>query len=341
MKNRIFIIFTALLILSAFSGAVYAEETVVRVAYFPNITHSQAIVGMADKKFQKNLGSDVKVIPSLFNAGPSVIEAMFAGQIDIAYIGPNPAINGYVKSNGEALRIIAGATSGGAGLVVRPDSGIEKIEDFHGKRIASPQLGNTQDVALRGWLKTNGFTLKEKGGDVQVLPISNPDQLNMFIKKEIDAAWTVEPWVSRIIEEGGGKIFLNESDLWKDGEFVTAHIIVSTKFLAEHPDIVKKWLSAHVDITLWINSNISEAKKIVDAELKRLTGKSLPPKVLASAFTRIKVTYDPIKDSLFKSAVWAYEEGFLGKKMPDLSGIYDLRILQDVLKEKNLPPIEI
>jgi NitT/TauT family transport system substrate-binding protein len=264
---------------------------------------------------------------------------MFAGELDLSYIGPNPAINGYVKSNGEALRIVAGAASGGAGLVVRNDTGIEKIGDFHGKKIASPQLGNTQDVALRGWLKDNGFILAEKGGDVQVIPLANPDQLTLFLKKEIDGAWTVEPWVSRLIHEGNARLFLDERKIWPNGEFVTAHIIVSKKFLNQHPDLVKKWISAHVDATNWINNNLSEAKKIVNEEIKKLTGKALPENVVNDSFKRLKVTYDPIKSSLFKSAQWAFQQGFLGKKMPDLSGIYDLKILREVLKEKNLTAI--
>jgi NitT/TauT family transport system substrate-binding protein len=315
------------------------EKNVIRVGYFPNITHSQALVGLANGTFQKELGNDTKIETKLFNAGPSVIEALFAGEIDLSYIGPNPAINGYVKSDGVALRIVAGATSGGAGLVVRDDSGIKTKDDFHGRKIASPQLGNTQDVALRGWLKDNGFKLKEKGGDVQVVPIANPDQLTLFMKKEIDAAWTVEPWVSRLIREGNGRLFLDERTIWPNGDFVTAHIIASKKFLDAHPDIVKKWLAAHVEVTAWINSNLPEAKNMVNAEIKRLTGKALPEGVINDAFSRLKVTYDPIKSSLFNSARWAFEQGFLGDKMPDLSGIYDLKILSDVLKEKGAEPI--
>jgi len=317
----------------------HAEETRIRVGYFPNITHSQALVGMANGAFQKELGDNVKIDAKIFNAGPSVIEALFAGEIDLSYIGPNPAINGYVKSKGEALRIVAGATSGGAGLVVRDGSGIKTKDDFHGRKIASPQLGNTQDVALRGWLKDNGYKLKEKGGDVQVIPIANPDQLMLFAKKEIDAAWTVEPWVTRLIKEGNGRLFLDERAIWPNGDFVTAHIIVSKKFLDVHPDLVKKWIAAHVDVTTWINANQAEAKKIVNSEIKRLTGKALPEDVINDAFSRLKVTYDPIKDSLFNSARWAFEQGFLGEKMPDLSDIYDLRLLKEVLSEKKLDTV--
>jgi NitT/TauT family transport system substrate-binding protein len=223
--------------------------------------------------------------------------------------------------------------------VVRNGAKISRADDFRGRRIASPQLGNTQDVALRGWLKDNGLILKENGGDIQVLPVANPDQLTLFIKNEIDGAWTVEPWVSRLIAEGGGRVYLDEGSLWPDGEFVTAHIIVSRKFLIEHYGIVKKWISAHVDITVWINSHLPEAKKIVNRELERLTGKALPEIIIDSAFGRIKVTYDPVSRSLFTSARRAFEQGFLGDNVPDLSGIYDLRILNEVLREKGLKEI--
>ncbi|MDP2922981.1 MAG: ABC transporter substrate-binding protein [Candidatus Omnitrophota bacterium] len=321
------------------SAKSFAKENTIRIGYFPNITHSQAVVGVAKGVFQKHLGDKVKIEVKMFNAGPSVIEALFAGELDLAYIGPNPAINGYIKSQGEALCIIAGATSGGAGLVVRKDSGINKIRDFHGKKIASPQLGNTQDVALRAWLKNNGFILKEKGGDTQVIPLANPDQLTLFLKKEIDGAWTVEPWVSRLIQQGDGRLFLDESSLWPNGEFVTANIIVNKKFLKEHRDLVKKFIAAHIEMTQWINDNLEESKKIINSELKRIIGKSLPPQVIDQAFSRLKVTYDPIKTSLLTSAKWAFEQGFLGKTFPDLSGIYDLSILNEILSEKGLEPI--
>jgi len=315
-------------------------DKVVRVGYFPNITHSQAIAGMVKGVFQKELGPDVKIEIKIFNAGPSVIEAIFAGVLDIAYVGPNPAINGYIKSNGEALRIVAGAASGGAGLVVRNDSGISKPEDFHGRTIASPQLGNTQDVALRSWLNKHSLVLKEKGGDVKVCPIANPDQITLFNKKEIDGAWTVEPWVSRLIEEGNGRLYLDERELWPDGEFVTANIIVSKKFLDKNPGIVKGWLKAHVEITEWINRNIDEAKIIINNEIKNLMGVALRESVLNSAFSRMKVTYDPIKSSLRKSAEAAFNEGFLGDKYPDLSGIYSLELLNQVLKDKEMRQID-
>lgn len=312
---------------------------VMRAGHFPNITHSQGLIGQATGWFDKALAPEARVEWKIFNAGPSAIEALFAGAIDLTYIGPNPAINGYVRSRGEALRIVAGATSGGAALVVRADSGIQKAEDFRGKKIASPQLGNTQDVALRGWLNTHRLRLREKGGDVQVIPIANPDQLTLFIKKEIDGAWAPEPWASRLIREAGGRLFFDERDLWPDGQFVTAHLIVSTKFLREHRGLVKKWIKAHVELTEWINKNLPEAKRVLNQEIKKETGKALPAEVLDDSFSRLQVTYDPIRSSLITSARWAFEAGFLGRERPELSGIYDLSILNEVLTEKGAKPI--
>lgn len=336
---RACLIYSIISIVVFFAGMADATE-VVRAGYFPNITHSQAIIGMANSSFKKALGENVEIKPMIFNAGPSVIEALFAGELDLAYIGPNPAINGYVKSKGQALRIIAGATSGGAGLVIRKDSGIDVIADFNGRKIASPQLGNTQDVALRGWLRTNGIKIGEQGGNARVIPINNPDQLTLFLKKEIDAAWTVEPWVSRLIQEGNGTLFLDERTLWPKGEFVTAHVIVSVKFLEQHRDLVKSWIRAHVELTQWINAHPAEARGIVNSELQKITGKRLPEGALNDAFGRLSVTYDPVTASLFQSARWAFREGFLGKTPPDLSGIYDLSILNEVLKGKGLPGIK-
>ena len=323
-------------LLASFSLNAQTAPVVIRAGHFPNITHSQGVIGQANGWFDKALAPDARVDWKVFNAGPSAIEALFAGAIDLTYIGPNPTINGYVRSQGEALRIVAGATSGGAALVVRADSGIQRPEDFHGKKIASPQMGNTQDVALRGWLNGHGLKLREKGGDVQVIPIANPDQLTLFSKKEIDGAWAPEPWASRLIREANGRLFLDERDLWPNGQFVTTHLIVSTRFLKEHRNLVKKWIKAHVELTEWINKNLPEAKQVLNEEIRKETGKPLPQPVLDDSFSRLQVTYDPIRSSLFTSAKWAFEAGFLGRERPDLSGIYDLSILNEVLVERGL-----
>ena len=312
----------------------------VRAWHFPDIVHAAALVGRANGIFENVLGPDVVIDWKVFNAGPSAIEALFAGEVDIGYIGPNPAINGYVKSNGSALRVVCGASSGGAALVIREAVDIKTIEDLEGKRIATPQLGNTQDVACRAWLQEKGYQVSEKGGTVQVIPVRNSDQLTLFLKGEIDGAWTKEPWVSRLIQEGHGKLFLDEREIWPEGQFVTAHIIVRNQFLKEHPHIVKRWIAAHVEVTQWINEHLEEARGLVNSQVQNITGKTLPEGVLQEAFSRTTLTYDPIQSSLFQSATWAFEAGYLGHEKPDLSGIYDLTLLNQVLREKNLDPIQ-
>jgi NitT/TauT family transport system substrate-binding protein len=268
------------------------------------------------------------------------VEALFAGAIDMTYVGPNPAIQGYVRSNGEALRIVAGATSGGAALVVRNDSGIQKPEDFHGKKVASPQQGNTQDVALRAWLLAHGLKSIDKGGDVQVLPMANPDQLTLFLKKELDAAWAPEPWATRLIQEGNGRLFLDERELWPQGQFITCHLVASTKFLHDNPELVKKWIRAHVDLTDWINGHLPEAKKALNQQIQAETGKALPPAELDEAFARLQVTYDPLRPTLLTAAKSAFDAGFLGRQMPDLSRLYDLTLLNQVLAEEKKKAIQ-
>jgi NitT/TauT family transport system substrate-binding protein len=339
LKSRVTLTIFFLLLAVVQAGAQNAPVTV-RAGYFPNVTHSQALAGRAQGRFEKALGPGARVEWKVFSAGPSVIEALFAGALDLAYIGPNPTIAGYVRSKGEALRVIAGATSGGAALVVRPAAGIQKPEDFRGKKIATPQLGNTQDVALRAWLQAHNLRTKEKGGDVLVIPIGNPDQLTLFLKGEIDAAWAPEPWVSRLIQEANARLFLDERDLWPNRQFVTAHLIVRTSFLHEHPDIVKNWLRAHIEMTEWINAKPADARQIINQQIQKDTGKALPLKVLDESFLRLQATYDPIRSSLLTSAQQAFDAGFLGRVRPELSGLYDLALLNEVLQEKKARPIQ-
>lgn len=340
MKPRL-ILFGLVLLVGCASGPESAAT--VRIGYFPNITHAQALIGMSAERgdFIKALGANAKIDPKIFNAGPAEIEALFAGELDLAYIGPSPAINGYARSKGQALRIVAGAVSGGAVLVVRADANIKDAKDFSGKRIATPQLGNTQDVALRYYLLSNNLIPQEKGGNVSIVPTDNPNILTLFQKKEIEAAWVPEPWGARLVKEGNGRIFLDERDLWlPERKFVTGNVIVSTKFASAHPDLVRRWLAAHVELTQWVNANPADAKRIANSEIARLTSKALPADELDDAWQRLDVTYDPISSSLYLSADRAFALGFLGKDKPDLSGIYDLTLLNQVLAEKNLPSVK-
>lgn len=315
------------------------DNATVRIGYFPNISHAQIVIGIAEDTFAAYLGPKVKIKTTLFNAGPSLIEAVFSGDIDIACVGPSPAINGYVRSGGRALKVIAGAASGGSLFVVRKDSHIKEAADLVGKRIATPQLGNTQDIAFRGYIRNFGLKPREKGGTIDILPMRNPDILNLFMMKQIDGAWVQEPWGARIINEADGEVFLDERTLWQGGRFSSTLMIVRTEFLLRHPDRVKRWLAAHVKITRWIHQHPRKAKKVIGEQIKALSGVSLPGEVMNDAFSRLEATYDPIVPSLTLYAKMAYEEGFLGDQRVDLSGLVDLKLLNEVLKERALPQI--
>ena len=315
------------------------EKKTLRIGYFPNINHAQAVIGLGRGDFQKALGDNVEVTTQTFNAGPSAMEALLANQIDVTYVGPGPAINGYVRSGGEALRIISGAASGGAVFVVRNDSGINSAQDLANKKFATPEIGNTQDVAMRNYLLENGYNTKENGGNVEVLTVKNPDIVTLFLTKQIDGAWVPEPWGETLVKEGGGKILVDERDLWPpEGKFVTTHIVVRPDYLQNNADVIKKLLEAHINETNWINSNKTAAIGPFNVELEKLTGKTLPGDVLNASLSRIDFTYDPIRLSLLQDANDAYKLGFLPEQ-PDLSGIYDLPILDQVLQEKGLPPV--
>lgn len=314
------------------------QHKVLRIGYFPNINHAQAVIGLGNGDFQKMLGDSVEVKTQIFNAGPSAIEALFAKQIDVTYVGPNPAINGYIKSNGESVRIISGAASGGAVFVVRNDSGIQTVKDFAGKKFASPQLGNTQDVALRKYLLDNGYQTADKGGKVTVIPATNADIVTLMLKKEIDGAWVPEPWGAKLVHEANAHVFVDERTLWPNGDFVTAQIVADPSYVQNNPDVIRKLLDANVNETVWINSHPAEAQHAFNDQLVKLTGKAIPQDEFSDAFSRLKLTYDPIKSSLFKAADDAYQIGFFNSK-PDLSNIYDLTILNQVLAERGLPQI--
>jgi len=315
-----------------------AQESAVRIAHFPNIIHSQAILGQANGSFEKALGKPVEW--EIFNAGPAAMEALNAGHVDVAYVGPNPAINAFIRSEGQALRVVAGASSGGASLVVRLGSGIQSDKEFGNKKITTPQLGNTQDVAAREWLLSHGYQFVEKGGNVSVLPIPNPEQLILFQKGEIDAAWAPEPWATRIIQELKGRRFLDERDLWPDRKFCTALVVVRKAFLDANPDLVKKILEVHVDLTQQLKANPALTQKIINDEIGREVGKPLPAKLLEESWKWFDVTYDPLSATLLKSADSAFRLGYLGKQKPDLSGITDLRLLNEVLVTRKLEPLK-
>ncbi|MGW0645901.1 ABC transporter substrate-binding protein [Streptomyces badius] len=308
----------------------------VKVGYFANITHATALVGLQEGFFQKELGG-TRIKPQVFNAGPSEIEALNAEAIDVGWIGPSPAINGYTRSKGRNLRIISGSASGGVSLVVNPDR-IASLHELRGKRLATPQLGNTQDVALLHYLAEKKLTVDPTTGkgEVTVLRQDNKEIPNSFKSGAIDGAWVPEPTASRLLTEGG-KVLLDERTLWKDGKFVITNVIASQNFLTEHPDVAEALLRASVKTNAWIKANPEKAKASVNARLKRDAGKELPAEVLDAAFKNVEVTDDPLAASLRDSAEHAVGTGLL--KDPLLDGIYDLRPLNRVLKAAGGPAV--
>ena len=288
----------------------HAEPITIRIGHFPNITHAHGVIAHQLSRqekgwFEERLGADVKIEWYTYNAGPSAMEAIFANALDVTYVGPNPAINAYVKSNGEEIRVIAGATNGGAALIVQSDGRITKPEDFGGKKIATPQLGNTQDVACRAYLKANGYNVTQTGGDVFVLPTANPDQLSLFMKGEIDGVWTVEPWVSRLELEANGKMFLEEKDS------ITTIFVSSNKFFTEHRDLAKKLADAHAELTAWIGANPEDAQQLIQAEIETETTRPISADLLAHAWPRLHFTNEIALAAFDKFTQAAKDAGFL------------------------------
>lgn len=308
------------------------DNAKVRIGYFPNITHSQALIGKSGGQFQKTLGNN-EIEWKMFNAGPSEMEAMLAGELDIAYIGPGPAINGYVKSKGD-VKIIAGATNAGAILISRKDLKLSNLQDLAGKKIAVPQFGNTQDLTLRYLLKQNGLKDTTKGGNVEIRQVENPDVKVLLEKGDIDAALVPEPWGSTLVKEIGANVILDYNKLWRDGNYSTAVVIARKDFIEKHPDIVEKFLTTHVELTEETLKNIDQTKQIVNDEINNITKKALSKDVLDAAFDRMTVTYDPEKESVIDFADLSLEIGTL-KEKPDTNGLFDLSILNKVLEKKN------
>lgn len=308
-----------------------------RLGYFANITHAPAIVGIEQSFFAEALGSDVELEVVSFSSGPEAIEALFSGSIDATFIGPSPAISGFQKSEGEALRIVAGATSGGASLIVR--EGINGPSDLRGSTLATPSLGNTQDIALRNWLKDQGLaTDTSAGGDVSIRPQENSDTLTTFMDGQIDGAWVPEPWATRLVQEGGGHVLVNEAELWPGGDFVTTHLIVGKKYLEKHPANVSGLINGLLDALSWIDANQNEAKQVVNAGIKAVTTKELKTEIIDAAWKNLRFTYDPISVSLNIAKDHAVAVGLLDEV--DLTDIYALDLLTAALKGRELPEVE-
>jgi NitT/TauT family transport system substrate-binding protein len=307
-----------------------------KLGFFPNVTHAAALIGVDKGYIQAALGS-VKLATTQFNAGPAAMEALLGGGVDATYVGPSPAVNTFVKTHGKELRIVSGASSGGASLVVQP--GITDVAQLKGKKVATPQLGGTQDVAARAYFKKNGLSTNQKGGgDVSIVPQDNAQTLDQFKTKSIDAAWVPEPWASRLVIDGGGKVLVNENDLWPNKEFATTLLVVRTSFLTDHPAQVKALIEANEQSIAFAKSDPAGAATAVNAQLKLLTTKTLADAVIKSAFANLTLTDDPLAATIKEQANRAADLGFINQ--PDLTGILDLTILNDVRKAKNLPAID-
>jgi len=316
------------------SGTPAAE---LKLGYFGNVTHAPALVGISKGFIAGELGS-TRLSTQVFNAGPAAIEALNAGAIDAAYVGPNPAINSFVKSQGQSINIIAGAAAGGAQLVVKPE--ITSAADLKGKTLASPQLGGTQDVALRAWLSSQGYKTNVDGsGDVAINPTENAQTLKLFQDGKLEGAWLPEPWASRLVLNAGAKVLVDEKDLWdgslsgKPGEFPTTVLIVNQKFAADHPDTVKALLKGHVKSVEWLNAaSATEKATVINAALKEAAGAELKPDVIDRSLKNIVFTVDPLAGTYQKLLTDGVTAGTT--KQADINGIFDLRALNSVSNGK-------
>ncbi|MGN8025541.1 ABC transporter substrate-binding protein [Microbacterium sp. 22242] len=308
----------------------------IRLGYFATVTHAPALVGVEKGLLQKELGS-TKLHTEVFNAGPAAVEALSAGAIDAAYIGPNPAINTFIKSGGASVRVIAGATSGGASLVVR--DGITSASDLKGKTLATPQLGNTQDVALRTWLASKNLkTTVSGGGDVKITPTDNAQTLTLFKNGQLDGAWLPEPWASRLVVEAGAHVLQDERDLWPDGAFPTTVLLVGKDFADQHPDAVKELVAGHLDALDWIKAHPTELAGTVNAALQKATGKALAEDVLTRALGNVSFSADPHATAfatLVKNGVTAGTQ-----TKGSIDGLFDLTALNTALKARSEPAVD-
>jgi NitT/TauT family transport system substrate-binding protein len=320
MRHGLRLLLTALSLLAVVVPA-WAQGTTLRVGHFPNITHVQALVARAFERqgkswFGERLGPGVKIEWYAYNAGPSAMEAIFAKSLDLTYVGPNPALNAYARSQGEEVRVIAGAVNGGSALVVQPDSGLAKPADFKGKRIATPQFGNTQDVSARAWLVAGGLRITQTGGDAQVVPTANPDQLSLFKNKQLDAVWTVEPWVSRLESEAGGQVLVEEKDA------ITTILTSSAAFLSKDRDLARRFVAAHRELTDWIRQNPEEAQRLARDELQAAFRVEMAPELVARAWARMTVTSDTSLQAFQAFVTSAQQVGFL-RGTPDLDRLIE------------------
>jgi len=343
MKKNAFVVVAAVALIGVSCGQAVSsaaptddQTLTLRLGYFPNLTHAPALAGLKKGFFARALGSKVTIETHTFNAGGDAVTAILSNSIDATFVGPSPTTNAFVQSHGQAVRVIAGATSGGALLVVQPS--ITSITDLKGKKIADPQLGATQDVALRWFLKSNGLSSDTAGGgDVSVLPQDNAQTLTAFKQGQIDGAWVPEPWASRLVLEGKGKVLVDESDLWPQGKFVTTNLIVRTDFQQAHPNRIKALLEGLYQAVSYLNSSPGDAQTLTNDAVAEITGKKLAAGVVSAAWPHLTFTLDPLPATLKASADHAYSVGLLARV--DLNGLYDLRLLNQVLAAHREPAV--
>ncbi|MBB5895927.1 ABC transporter substrate-binding protein [Kutzneria kofuensis] len=331
--RRLLPVAAAALLLAGCTAA--ATENELRLGYLGNLTHATAIVGVAGGFFAKALG-DIQLTTQVFNAGPAEMTALLGGQLDAAYVGPSSALNGYVRSHGQALKIVAGATMGGAELVVRPS--ITAAGQLKGKTLATPQLGNTQDVALRYWLSQHGMRTTTDGGDVAIRPQDNATTLDQFRAGKIDGAWLPEPWASRLVVAAQAKVLVDERDLWPDGRFASTDLVVSTTFLRDHPQAVRRLIDGELAANDWVSANAGEATRTVNTELRRISGAALTDAEVTRAWDEQQVTGDPLASTVGVQADHAVTVGLMSAT--DLRGIVDIGPLNDALAAKGRPKVD-
>ncbi len=298
------------------------HEKLLRIAYFPNIGHAVPVIGIEKNFFAEEIGPTVTIKTKLFDSGPQVIESLFANSIDVAYVGPGPAINGFLNSEGNNLKILSGAASGGASFIAQPDADISHIPDFAGKKIAAPQIGNTQDVSLRHYLAENGLYSAERGGSVTVYNIPNPDIYTLFVKGEIDGAWVAEPWATILESELGGIRLFHEEDLWPEKQFASVLLIGNTNYAIENPDVIRDLLVAHKDTVKWINQNPEETRNTFNQFLADTLGQPLSDEVVDIALSNLKITSESVEHSIHIFAERADKLGYLGRNGYNLDGIF-------------------
>ena len=308
-----------------------------RLGYLPNVTHAAALIGVRNGLFAAELGTATRLTTQAFNDGTEEVGALLGGSLDIAFVGPGPAINAFDKSGGKAVRLIAGATSGGAQLVARP--GISTAEQLRGRTVATPKLGNTQDIALKAWLAGRGIPARGGAAGVTIVNADNPQTFAAFRAGELDAAWLPEPWASRLVLDAGATVLVDEGDLWPDGRYPTTVVLARTGFLREHPQTVLAFLRGQLAAVEWAAQHPAGARQAVNAALAELTGKPLADPVIARAFDGITLTADPLAGAFPRLAANAVTAG-VARAAPDLAGFADLGALNAVLGAAGRPAVD-